>query len=173
MLWLYTFGHHDYNSVIRLAQGEGGNWGQEGERQQERKLGNSVDSLEASDSCLRPGHHSDRHMTDCGLHWAPDYERQWPEPGSKSPDNYDFLKEKLDFSIYCICQLFTLFGKFWATLHMQFKNLIGSAHTCSESPSLTGKSIIMAETNKQASKRYFLLFCPCPYENGWWTGSWI
>ena len=111
--------------------------------------------------------------TDCGLHWAPDYERQWPEPGSKSPDDYDFLKEKLDFSTYCICQLFTLFGKFWATRHMQFKNLIGSAHTCSESPSLTGKSIIMAETNKQASKRHFFLYCSCPYENGWWTGSWI
>ena len=63
MLGLYTCCHCDYNSVIRLAQGEGGNWGQEGERQQERKLENSMDLLEASDS----GHHSGRH-----------YDRLWP-----------------------------------------------------------------------------------------------
>ena len=96
-------------------------------------------------------------VTAFSLHWAPNYERQWPEPGLKSPDHYDFSKEKLDFSIYCICQLLALLGKFWATCHMQFKNLTGSAHICSESPSLTGKSIIMAETKKQVSKQHFML----------------
>ena len=35
---------------------------------------------------------------------------------------------------------------------MKLINVIGSAHTCPSSPSLTGKSGIMAETNKPASK---------------------